>query len=114
MVFLFLFFIFTVAPYVLDSSVSIHIFQHNVMVFIAELFWWFEIVKPEFVHPRDVQELKDGENSIICNRVYLNNPEKRCVSWFVLYVLNTRFVSVFLYSKSSDSVEELPALRAHL
>jgi len=35
--------------------------QHNVMVFIAELFWWFEIVKPQFVQPRDVQEFKDGE-----------------------------------------------------
>lgn len=31
------------------------------MVFIAELFWWFENVKPDFVQPRDVQELKDGE-----------------------------------------------------
>jgi len=31
------------------------------MVFIAELFWWFEIVKPQFVQPRDVQEFKDGE-----------------------------------------------------
>lgn len=41
------------------------VFQHNVMVFIAELFWWFEIVKPDFVHPRDVQELKDGEKCII-------------------------------------------------
>lgn len=34
--------------------------QHNVMVFIAELFWWFETVKPEFVQPRDLQEFKDG------------------------------------------------------
>lgn len=33
--------------------------QHNVMVFIAELFWWFETVKPEFVQPRDLQEFKD-------------------------------------------------------
>lgn len=31
------------------------------MVFIAELFWWFENVKPDFVQPRDIQELKDGE-----------------------------------------------------
>lgn len=31
------------------------------MVFIAELFWWFENVRPDFVQPRDVQELKDGE-----------------------------------------------------
>lgn len=35
--------------------------QHNVMVFIAELFWWFETVKPEFVQPRDLQEFKDGK-----------------------------------------------------
>ncbi|XP_030647083.1 calmodulin-regulated spectrin-associated protein 1-B [Chanos chanos] len=35
------------------------VLKHNVMVFIAELFWWFEIVKPDFVRPRDVQEFKD-------------------------------------------------------
>ncbi len=34
--------------------------QNNVMVFIAELFWWFENVKPEFVQPRDLQEIRDG------------------------------------------------------
>lgn len=32
------------------------------MVFIAELFWWFETVKPEFVQPRDLQEFKDGKH----------------------------------------------------
>lgn len=31
------------------------------MVFIAELFWWFENVKPDFVQPRDIQEIKDGK-----------------------------------------------------
>lgn len=30
------------------------------MVFIAELFWWFESVKPEFVQPRELQEMRDG------------------------------------------------------
>uniref|UniRef100_A0A8C3QRP1 Calmodulin regulated spectrin associated protein 1 n=1 Tax=Cyanoderma ruficeps TaxID=181631 RepID=A0A8C3QRP1_9PASS len=35
------------------------LFQPNVMVFIAELFWWFENVKPDFVQPRDIQEIKD-------------------------------------------------------
>ncbi|XP_041754760.1 calmodulin-regulated spectrin-associated protein 1-B isoform X2 [Coregonus clupeaformis] len=35
------------------------VLKHNVMVFIAELFWWFEILKPEFVQPRDLQEVKD-------------------------------------------------------
>ncbi|XP_035385819.1 calmodulin-regulated spectrin-associated protein 1-B isoform X9 [Electrophorus electricus] len=36
------------------------VLKHNVMVFIAELFWWFEVVKPEFVQPRDIQEFKDA------------------------------------------------------
>ncbi|XP_066569137.1 calmodulin-regulated spectrin-associated protein 1-B isoform X3 [Amia ocellicauda] len=36
------------------------VLKHNVMVFIAELFWWFEIVKPDFVQPRDFQEIKDA------------------------------------------------------
>ncbi|XP_076006929.1 calmodulin-regulated spectrin-associated protein 1-B isoform X2 [Genypterus blacodes] len=39
------------------------VLKHNVMVFIAELFWWFETVKPEFVQPRDLQELKDAQTS---------------------------------------------------
>ncbi|XP_064792825.1 calmodulin-regulated spectrin-associated protein 1-B-like isoform X3 [Oncorhynchus masou masou] len=33
--------------------------KHNVMVFIAELFWWFETVKPEFVQPR-TEEFRDA------------------------------------------------------
>ncbi|XP_051972499.1 calmodulin-regulated spectrin-associated protein 1-B-like isoform X1 [Xyrauchen texanus] len=37
------------------------VLKHNVVVFIAELFWWFEIVKPEFVRPRDFQEFKDAQ-----------------------------------------------------
>ncbi|XP_011368294.1 calmodulin-regulated spectrin-associated protein 1 [Pteropus vampyrus] len=36
------------------------VLKPNVMVFIAELFWWFENVRPDFVQPRDVQELKDA------------------------------------------------------
>lgn len=26
--------------------------QSNYQVFMAELFWWFEVVKPSFVQPR--------------------------------------------------------------
>ncbi|XP_077004898.1 calmodulin-regulated spectrin-associated protein 1 isoform X3 [Tamandua tetradactyla] len=37
------------------------VLKPNLMVFIAELFWWFENVKPDFVQPRDVQELKDAK-----------------------------------------------------
>ncbi|XP_058492422.1 calmodulin-regulated spectrin-associated protein 1-B isoform X1 [Solea solea] len=43
-----------------DMLYSPLVLKHNVMVFIAELFWWFETVKPEFVQPRDLQELKDA------------------------------------------------------
>ncbi|XP_034026808.1 calmodulin-regulated spectrin-associated protein 1-B isoform X1 [Thalassophryne amazonica] len=42
-----------------DMLYAPRVLKHNVMVFIAELFWWFETVKPEFVHPRDPQEFKD-------------------------------------------------------
>lgn len=42
--------------------------QQNMMVFIAELFWWFETVKPDFVKPRDLQvEFKDGESRFLAN-----------------------------------------------
>ncbi|XP_039658978.1 calmodulin-regulated spectrin-associated protein 1-B isoform X1 [Perca fluviatilis] len=43
-----------------DMLYSPLVLKHNVMVFIAELFWWFETVKPEFVQPRDLQEFKDA------------------------------------------------------
>lgn len=36
------------------------VLQNNVMVFVAELFWWFESVKPDFVQPRDLHEIRDG------------------------------------------------------
>ncbi|XP_077379071.1 calmodulin-regulated spectrin-associated protein 1-B isoform X2 [Festucalex cinctus] len=43
-----------------DILYSPPVLKHNVMVFIAELFWWFETVKPGFVLPRDLQESKDA------------------------------------------------------
>uniref|UniRef100_A0A673A2X4 Calmodulin regulated spectrin-associated protein 1a n=1 Tax=Sphaeramia orbicularis TaxID=375764 RepID=A0A673A2X4_9TELE len=42
-----------------DMLYSPPVLKSNVMVFIAELFWWFEIVKPDFVQPRDLQEIRD-------------------------------------------------------
>ncbi|KAK5603240.1 Calmodulin-regulated spectrin-associated protein 1-B [Crenichthys baileyi] len=41
-----------------DLLYSPPVLKNNVMTFIAELFWWFENVKPDFVHPRDLQEIK--------------------------------------------------------
>ncbi|XP_040914808.1 calmodulin-regulated spectrin-associated protein 1a [Toxotes jaculatrix] len=42
-----------------DMLYSPPVLKINVMVFIAELFWWFESVKPDFVQPRDLQEIRD-------------------------------------------------------
>uniref|UniRef100_A0A8C5N531 Calmodulin regulated spectrin associated protein 1 n=1 Tax=Leptobrachium leishanense TaxID=445787 RepID=A0A8C5N531_9ANUR len=42
-----------------DMLYSPMVLKPNLMVFIAELFWWFENVKPDFVQPRDTQELKE-------------------------------------------------------
>ncbi|XP_077571341.1 calmodulin-regulated spectrin-associated protein 1-B isoform X2 [Stigmatopora nigra] len=43
-----------------DILYSPLVLKQNMLVFIAELFWWFETVKPEFVVPRDLQESKDA------------------------------------------------------
>ncbi|KAM9841078.1 calmodulin-regulated spectrin-associated protein 1a [Aulostomus maculatus] len=42
-----------------DMLYSPPVLRNNMMAFIAELFWWFEIVKPDFVQPRDLQEVRD-------------------------------------------------------
>ncbi|XP_077944144.1 calmodulin-regulated spectrin-associated protein 1a isoform X4 [Gasterosteus aculeatus] len=42
-----------------DLLYSPRVLKNNIMVFIAELFWWFEIVKPDFVQPRDLHEIRD-------------------------------------------------------
>nr|XP_005987438.1 PREDICTED: calmodulin-regulated spectrin-associated protein 1 isoform X3 [Latimeria chalumnae] len=40
------------------------VLKPNLMVFVAELFWWFEIVRPDFVQPRDIQEIKDAKGML--------------------------------------------------
>lgn len=67
-------------------------FQHNLMVFIAELFWWFEVVRPDFVKPRDPREIKDGERLItnkllytIINMKWVPLGEKCCFHMFDSY-----------------------------
>lgn len=44
----------------IELRLDLCVLQNNVMVFVAELFWWFESVKPDFVQPRDLQEIRDG------------------------------------------------------
>uniref|UniRef100_A0A3Q2YJR3 Calmodulin regulated spectrin associated protein 1 n=1 Tax=Hippocampus comes TaxID=109280 RepID=A0A3Q2YJR3_HIPCM len=43
--------------------------RNNVMVFIAELFWWFEVVKPDFVQPKDLKEIRDGKTYFLLLRI---------------------------------------------
>jgi len=40
--------------YILNyKAIVVFIFyQNNYLVFMAELFWWFEVVKPPFVEPQ--------------------------------------------------------------
>lgn len=59
--------------FVIATHLSLFRTQQNMMVFIAELFWWFETVKPEFVKPRDLQEFKDGECQVL-GRWCLKSP----------------------------------------
>ncbi|XP_035377587.1 calmodulin-regulated spectrin-associated protein 1a isoform X2 [Electrophorus electricus] len=40
------------------------VLKHNVMVYVAELFWWFEVVRPDFVKPKDLQESDDVRTSV--------------------------------------------------
>ncbi|KAM9821216.1 calmodulin-regulated spectrin-associated protein 1-B-like [Neosynchiropus ocellatus] len=42
-----------------DMLYSPPVLRNNMLAFIAELFWWFEIVKPDFVQHRDPQEIRD-------------------------------------------------------
>ncbi|MGH0154434.1 UNVERIFIED_CONTAM: hypothetical protein FKN15_027196 [Acipenser sinensis] len=38
----------------------------NIMTFMAELFWWFEIRKPEFVNPKEPLDLEDVSGMNAC------------------------------------------------
>lgn len=42
----------TTKVYVCACVCSFVVLQSNYLVFMAELFWWFEVVKPSFVQPR--------------------------------------------------------------
>ncbi|XP_038641001.1 calmodulin-regulated spectrin-associated protein 2 isoform X1 [Scyliorhinus canicula] len=35
----------------------------NILTFVAELFWWFEVLKPAFVRPREIPDLEDASGS---------------------------------------------------
>lgn len=78
------------------------------MVFIAELFWWFENVKPDFVQPRDIQELKDGEWGLSDHSVFLK--AQRIEEAHITIKASVPFLSVLSQTKSPS----LPFLSVHV
>uniref|UniRef100_A0A672HT54 Calmodulin regulated spectrin-associated protein 1a n=1 Tax=Salarias fasciatus TaxID=181472 RepID=A0A672HT54_SALFA len=76
-----------------DLLYSPPVLKSNVMVFIAELFWWFESVKPDFVQPRDLQDVKD-----VIDGPPVLSPPSRPVSQPVPYALH------FALEDDADSV----------
>ncbi|XP_062436936.1 calmodulin-regulated spectrin-associated protein 2 isoform X2 [Rhea pennata] len=62
--------------------------KSNYMVFMAELFWWFEVVKPSFVQPRVVghpqaEPVKDASSAHSLNANRRNYMDGPCGSDFV-------------------------------
>lgn len=45
--------------------------QNNYLAFTAELFWWFEVVKPSFVEPRKLDTEGTGKCEILTLQLYL-------------------------------------------
>uniref|UniRef100_A0A8K9WPM8 Calmodulin regulated spectrin-associated protein 1a n=1 Tax=Oncorhynchus mykiss TaxID=8022 RepID=A0A8K9WPM8_ONCMY len=77
------------------------VLKHNVMVFIAELFWWFEILKPDFVQPRDLQEVKDGTNIVMLKDIVM------AVSWSC-FDLSPLSSPLFISPRSTLPLTPLP------
>lgn len=92
-------------------------FQHNVMVFIAELFWWFEVVKPDFVKPRDLQEIKDGKNRVLKAQCFSDEHFVSSHDSLTLLLLFCAVIDNPLLQSDSESVssaKEFPPPCAHI
>lgn len=100
-----------------DLLYSPLVLKHNVMVFIAELFWWFETVKPEFVQPRDLLELKDSraisQPKSARPSVPISNATKRSFLSSPAVTENQSCPEVcnryFLHPEDSDSLKGSPS-----
>ncbi|ELK19090.1 Calmodulin-regulated spectrin-associated protein 2 [Pteropus alecto] len=58
--------------------------KSNYLVFMAELFWWFEVVKPSFVqprvHPRAAEPVNDMPSTPVLNAAKRNAWDSSCAS----------------------------------
>lgn len=70
---------------VFNPAFFIYIFpQNNYLVFMAELFWWFEVVKPSFVKPRLLDNECTGMTLIMALLKCLLYQWKLCIMDIVL------------------------------
>uniref|UniRef100_A0A669E7D0 Calmodulin regulated spectrin-associated protein 1a n=1 Tax=Oreochromis niloticus TaxID=8128 RepID=A0A669E7D0_ORENI len=88
-----------------DLLYSPPVLKNNVMVFIAELFWWFESVKPDFVQPRDLQEVRD---------VRLLLQPKTSRSYVPISNITTRSFLTSSHSADTLATPTSPDLRYHV
>lgn len=73
------------SPHCLPVDLDLCASQNNVMAFIAELFWWFESVKPDFVQPRDLQEIRDGTTRFVFHVAASSLFKQWCIVWQDLF-----------------------------
>uniref|UniRef100_A0A8C3XQQ0 Calmodulin regulated spectrin associated protein family member 2 n=1 Tax=Chelydra serpentina TaxID=8475 RepID=A0A8C3XQQ0_CHESE len=82
--------------------------KSNYLVFMAELFWWFEVVKPSFVQPRVVinpqaELMKDASSVPILNANRRNYMDSSCGSDFILHCILFSFQLGVIRRSSSMS-----------
>uniref|UniRef100_A0A3Q3BTB1 Calmodulin regulated spectrin-associated protein family, member 2a n=1 Tax=Haplochromis burtoni TaxID=8153 RepID=A0A3Q3BTB1_HAPBU len=56
--------------------------KNNYLAFMAELFWWFEVVKPSFVEPRKLDTEGTGKCEILTLQLYLYSIFQRDTNCF--------------------------------
>lgn len=74
------------------------LFQNNYLVFMAELFWWFEVVKPSFVQPRVLDT--EGKQFFVLQNcfVFLQTSDIQIKSFlFYLMVLKAQYSQNILF-----------------
>ncbi|XP_075792788.1 calmodulin-regulated spectrin-associated protein 2 isoform X2 [Pelodiscus sinensis] len=81
--------------------------KSNYLVFMAELFWWFEVVKPSFVQPRVVinpqaEPVKDASSVPILNANRRNVMDSSCGSDFIASTVDVENCTLFLLNLSFD------------
>lgn len=84
----------------MQVNVFVCFYQNNYLVFMAELFWWFEVVKPPFVQP----QVLETEGRLILQW----NVFPRIISQCCLRLYTDTFVMSFI--APAPSLKNLPSV----